>query len=867
MAPDPVSDLYVRYKTGTKRVIDWLATTAATYTTLDAALETRVPGTCTTTLTVQDLLKLANCITEHASEKRRHPAELESIIIILRDVIAGRREYALYRQRQDTVLEADRSHAYFVEILCQILDKLRALLETAFRKAPSGKKKTTKGKKQRPQTVDEGCGDVLRNIFGALDLEEPPEPLAQKEQAVSPEPMPKNAMTPVYILEQQDSEPDFALWCFLEDCCKIQRYLRSVWEEHYAGDITQLVAAQTTEVAFRIFEHAAGEFAADFPELSSLDKVIEHLGLDGEALSEHPSEVELLCIPAIASINKLRKYFHSILGVRKTAAQSDKQARAPENPPPVQQLHELLLRLSVPPEYMKVDESDGDMASKFLGAFLIASGNSGLFTDLIYSKNMHDLFFRHVWDALCDPDSPLSMQIVMQYRVCMDIGWAQGKPSTNEFDSLLYTKRYADATLINLADDTEDYLGKEVASSLTGSPCRAVLKRLISELHEVLEDKRDLPIEDIRSIPLMAPMITSLPMLAGKYANKVLLAKCHDGVTTALQRNYTMVTAHLYRACRDLGLLPNQWEDMEFVIRHLDPKNLGLIGTGGGINAITLSARRFGMAFGIPATEYSQERRRLKGGNPRLPLPRNHVIKRSKDSLPHAAFVNALMKLGDTEDSTVSTYSGINRALQSMVDDVVQDPSLELDPEIREQWKKCKKLEPTKLLTVLKQQLVREEHQTLFDYHSFFTECLTICSLIRDEYWDSIRSLRAARGLPVDFDIVEMADEILWEAAEAEGRSLSVLRGTMLGSIAQRLEGHISRQGNICIRIAEQVRNSQLYGGAEEAWPPGMFRDDDFLTVTQEEREHLISYQASAHQRREEYHQRHRDREARKKQD
>ena len=163
MAPDPISDLYVRYKTGTKKVVDWLATTAATYTTLDAALSSRVLGTRTTTLTVRDLLKLANCITKHASEKRRHPAELESIVIILRDIIAGRREYALYRQRQATALEADHSHAFFVEILCQILDKLRALLETAFRKAPPGKKKTTKGKKQRPQTVEEGCGDVLRS--------------------------------------------------------------------------------------------------------------------------------------------------------------------------------------------------------------------------------------------------------------------------------------------------------------------------------------------------------------------------------------------------------------------------------------------------------------------------------------------------------------------------------------------------------------------------------------------------------------------------------------------------------------------------------------------------------------------------------
>ncbi|KAK4629755.1 hypothetical protein CLAFUW4_08539 [Fulvia fulva] len=95
-----LTEQYQRYKIGTKYVVQWLADTAMDYTIVPTLVLARRENTNTVaglrdiTLSVDSLRQLAREIVERAQCTSRDPKGIDDTIVVLVDVVRGRREFA-----------------------------------------------------------------------------------------------------------------------------------------------------------------------------------------------------------------------------------------------------------------------------------------------------------------------------------------------------------------------------------------------------------------------------------------------------------------------------------------------------------------------------------------------------------------------------------------------------------------------------------------------------------------------------------------------------------------------------------------------------------------------------------------------------
>jgi len=282
----PLLGRYRLYKSGTKRLIDWLTNSAShccdlksIIKSLDTNFKTKISKTkgAETPLEIrtQELLKLAEAIA-----KSQPLVDIpDTITQIAKDVIAGREECAEWYSAQALGGDVEReneSHRYFIMVLQKILKLLSEARATRPKSETEPKARKSKAKREaRPPVQD----DELSNLFDCLDIEEPSDsPLG--DQVVSAViRMPNTTKVVHFKLEKEDADTAFATWCFLQDLNDVHGFVREIWLEYSRGVISFLVASSVTDTAFGLMRCADEEFGRFSGETTAWYPLVTRLGL------------------------------------------------------------------------------------------------------------------------------------------------------------------------------------------------------------------------------------------------------------------------------------------------------------------------------------------------------------------------------------------------------------------------------------------------------------------------------------------------------------------------------------------------------------------------------------------------------------
>lgn len=815
----PLADLYQRYKTGTRRIEQWLSENANSNSSIHDILATHT-DTCdhqapTVKPTTKELIAVADSIVQSAISKGRPPADVASIIIILEDVISGRREYQVWHQQRIEVFDEAHiretaSHEHFVGVLGSILERLKTVenLGQKPKKSRQGRKRAGNGRKisksiQVEEDTDRSEATVLRNIYAGLEVED--SVLSERMGGASlSEPIPESASpkTGVSIqLGRPEGDDNFALWCFLNDCRKIRLFLRSIWKDYYAGDLSIQVAAEVTEHGLCLIAKATDEFQADFPHLAYYEDIADHLEIRGqmkgcevEAFSYDggtrngfsPSTTEavgLLCVPAFVALHSFREMIEATVEDREDSfelRQTFDKCHAINKC-----IYDCFRGLSRIPDY---------------------------FWDWIKERGRIDIStYSFVLKARYRVEKT-DVKEIMYYQVNMDL-MDEREDQIGEFIAVVIFRTHVVGMIRQFEGETQDADHSKDNDNLSGRQAlRECIKEYTNYLFRTPEDD-NLGSTEADKIPYMMQMLSQMPVLCGTSVWQMMKLHYIDALITCQENLAVMCVAHLYRASLEVGLLSTPWEDMEFVIDQVGPLDLGIPEKRGTSTPVILSARRFGMAFGVQAAEYSNALRQNRNKGPaRVPLPlKKHVVQ--PEGLPmfrKAHSISAKLQRSRLRDLDLSVWESLDGSLQQMAHSVLADPEINVDTETRKQWEACRRLNATQLLDLLKHQLGSEELAFCFDMHAFSLDCTTIMGDIFGSLQPSIKNLRTERGLSSDFDMVELVDEILWDAVQWPASELA--EGTMLGCISRALQEQIDREGSLYTDSGKQLAAKMRQG-------------------------------------------------------
>ena len=819
MATSVISDLYQRYKLGTKRVVSWLAETASTRKkqSSEAALTERyarrnhaATNGSTVAISTKDLLDLAQHIVSTAADQPP-PRDIDSIIIVLKDVISGRKEYAVWYAQKNTKngsehLSQDRSHRHFVEVLQESLQLIKQVREvsgtvSASATRPSnrgrgkgkgkGKSKQTGVETPQGPTDDEVSLNVLCNIYSGVSVVEQTDDLERNpvsgRHTVSE---PPNAMksargTPDSTFELESTEEDkaFALWCFLKDCNNIRTYVATLWSELRDGKLSARIASQVSGAAFSFYKEATQDFTADFPDLASYERLAEFLdiqftgtGLNVETLvckdqqlsavaDTSGDALKLLCIPAFTGLLALR---HAIGNLSKEG--------------PVSNHADIATALSY-----------ADSCHPLIKAVLTSMGElSVLFLSEERRKDLHgyDGFIQVLAQCLLTY-KPLAIESVLIFQVGMDVYDMLNTRLMPQYMALVMAKDFTKDSLQRYEDEVSqvqdfDTFGPQSKDSDTRDLCKRVIT---SGVEKPLIDR---PETDIRSendelLMKFSVIFHNFPTMAGRTAATIAYLKHLDGVQACNEGATVLVTAHLYTACLKTGLLRRPWRDMDFVIERHGAKTLGIRESGVAPPMLS-AARNYALALGADLKEVTKARTTNGEAKERVKLPTHR--RNFRDSLVH--FQSTSLHL-----STIAEVHGTNKrlgfsqgdtfrkTLYRVAQSYMADDCQDVDAGIWKQWRLVHKLTPCELLTVFKQSLVADEIDVKFDYHNFFLHCAHILDSLRD---DKVDIMRSVYGLKPNVPALEMVNDILWDAAKLERSGGSIKAdNSLLGFIARMM--------------------------------------------------------------------------------
>ncbi|KAK5709154.1 hypothetical protein LTR17_020030 [Elasticomyces elasticus] len=788
MASYAISDLYQRYKSGTKKVVQWLAETAGTEC---IGIASSAPSK-TIQLTTKHLIQLAEKIAGDASKDSAPSTGLTDTISKLCDVISGRRECSSwYRQKAELAGEKDASHSHFIEVLNTVLAHLKRASEQSL---PYPVKKSKKKKSK-----SKANSNSFANVFEGLDLEEPMGRLQDETNAkIDPSPgtstpAPSPPVVPEFELEAQEEDQDFALWCLLEECHKIRVFVRNTWLAYVEKRLSLAVASEVTDKAFILIRLTTCVFFAEFPHFWSFPHVARYLDVDletnggvlerfnckgsGTSATTHSGArsdtdaAELLCIPAYITCRLVRSMW--------LAAED-------------------YIHLSILKGHAAAHHPFAFSMIEFqcMPDFLAPHMNTWLSTEHL------DTFFADIMPPVTGNERVLPIYTVMQVQIYMDIvdtiGYSQGRKVSSLSDlrlalsgDIVFYEHYA-PTLLDAATHTV---------SAEQSSWRDACKRRMDKALTYTFGSTQPPLGNPRAganLPALSPYFLRLPVTCGWLVNYTEQLHYLDGIATCNNGFLMLAMAHLYTTCKENNLV-QAWPDMDLCIETQGPERMKLWSPADSVRSLEKAAQHYDMSLGVKASQYATHRSK-RGADARVRLSSPlHIREKAVKFEPRSAFTRSRMSTGDgfadtltesDDDVTASDVFGMSSRL-------INRPPADLDKHMRQQWASSKTLTPEQTLSLLQSSLNAGEVEQRFQYHRMFIRCAVLLARVKDILHGSIVQLRADEGLSEDYSSYEMASDILWQAARAGKSSNRYLKQyTMLGTFAAVLQSWILDSGS-----------------------------------------------------------------------
>lgn len=195
-------------------------------------------------------------------------------------MIAGRREYSRWyalrppHHDNDDPGKQDHSHAYFVDVLEGIVEKMKLVRSTSLTVKKRKKQKANVGTPSLPWIATKHDDKDVPESLHTADKDEEPMPAST---VLISHPETTVALPPVltkpsqYELQAQEEDKVFALWCFLKDIYILRLYLRNLWESYRDGSTSLQLAPSVTDKAFCLNSDAAQDLLADFPGFATVN--------------------------------------------------------------------------------------------------------------------------------------------------------------------------------------------------------------------------------------------------------------------------------------------------------------------------------------------------------------------------------------------------------------------------------------------------------------------------------------------------------------------------------------------------------------------------------------------------------------------
>ncbi|KAK4629621.1 hypothetical protein CLAFUW4_07739 [Fulvia fulva] len=290
-------------------------------------------------------------------------------------------------------------------------------------------------------------------------------------------------------------------------------------------------------------------------------------------------------------------------------------------------------------------------------------------------------------------------------------------------------------------------------------------------------------------MPELADTFVNFPVLTGTYANMILNQYYANGVYSCGAPFLALATSHLYYACRKSGTIKNRWEDMEFFAHAVNsgPCSLGLQDLEQTSGSVVSCAKQFGIALGVPLTEYSREQKRKRGQLERAPLPSLATMLKKRPQLaPCTTWIMTVYHRHlISRDQSITRGKALKHAMAKVFTLLSSVTKCKVNDELVSQWEACRKLQPTELLSVLRTAMMSDDEKLAFDYHSFLLQCRGIMQWVIDTMADAGRAILSEGPLDLAISqleredqassrsiVMDTVDDILWMSALAQDHNI-----------------------------------------------------------------------------------------------
>lgn len=804
MESESVPDSYRRYKKGTAKLVDWLASTARSCRDISGVLPSikgakdalkrakKLRGTAGNTAgdDTTVIVSAANLITLAQIVAKSNVLIPRSILLVAQEVISGRQScaewYASFarvdgQQRfgteagsEETRLDAsNRSHQHFISVLQEVAALLRSAYED--RPADIARAPPRYGPREpKPDTLSAG----LHGFFSGLEVEE----TSNTALGTEPTSQRQSASKITFELEEEEDQTPFAIWCFLNDMQDMRLAVVELWQEFIAGDFSYSAACFLTSIAHGIMRHTEKEFQTRFPELRTHLDLISKLGLDPDATN----------LPVAA---------HGPEGTQTVKDADQLLCRKPTQLlRSIQMMYTSFKRNETPCESkMALIDSTIHRIATILYNFvpvLAAMADT--------SRASLDTFTRGIIDMMIHPTS-LPTWLVFACQMYFDISNLVG--SASDFGHRMALPRIeSDLETIKTVQARFGFEGKENDET----PLRVAISVGTALMTEYVQDviraycvrPGIVPLDDGQQDFCLQRALFMYPGRA-LWLSSMTMHKL--GLEMGNIENVILVTAHLYKACVKAGLLTKPWDDMDFVIKINSRKSPFVWETKDGVDLVALAkmAKHFGMAVGVKRVAFND------GNRPKLP-DRLHVTTNARSLEEHSVF---LKTMGEkmTADSAKAGYWDDEIVLSALRCLASQSSKNGRTLSDSQSWYEmaAEKITPAQLLNSFKKDYISFEPEFNFDYVEFCKRCSEALNTAQMLCTPYLLANPPAFECDWQRSFSHFAYAVLWEAADAV-KSRAPAPPTQLRILSAMLATVASKHGDSHVKKAREQSSGHL---------------------------------------------------------
>ncbi|KAF2274138.1 uncharacterized protein EI97DRAFT_444418 [Westerdykella ornata] len=668
-------DTYRRYKAGTKKIVQWLASTARETGTVDdiflrvgkgptgKSRSKEDPQVPVHTLSPKALLRLADAVVTKGITIP-HP-----ILAILQDVIDSRKEF---------------------------LERLKS----------GRREKDAKGNAPVPEDKDTEQSR-LSNLFEYLNVEElldsdadsPQSSQPVSSQPVSSKPLkvpPRPSVT--YEMEKSEDDTVFAIFCYFKDVTDVRLFIRRTWILFKQGQLTLETAALTMSSGIGLIKRLYDDFVKRYPRFETHVEIWAYL-TDGYF---NPDKTN--ASPAFIAY---------------AADGQELSYMTVSCEPVITLIHMFVLQ--------KQDITDYDLTPDeiLLVNCLLQMKDLALSGDDTYRAR--------------DPVQKAMRSILMENKTpswavfAIQVFWDTQRELAKNFKDVLINARN---TASWVRESMEELIAWEEdgGHGTRNATRRSELLRFASLVKSKQEifDSRIGQLSKNGAVP--EDMFAHHPMLSGITTQELIALHQVVAFEQIPIHGVIMGSAHLYNAVAQAGLLPRGvvWKDMDWVIQNQGEAHM-YVGRRPRLEKEKDFTIHYGLVMGFSLTQL------LKSKDTRDPtwlLPRDDGYMKPRLPNRKLKYPSIFLKVSTTarDDGKGSTYSSATLVDTVLLDRIVQE---HIEDTVKNNHTKKTKicrtstLSPVAMLTLLRDTLQKDEFPLRFNTPELYMGCVKMLRRIR----------------------------------------------------------------------------------------------------------------------------------------